>query len=60
MTLNQIKEVCKQGKIGLIPGWVGYIKYNYLTNQIYLENGDYKMYNLEDQIKDRTDLYYII
>lgn len=29
LTYPEIKEICKSGKIGLIPGWKGYIKYDY-------------------------------
>ena len=29
MTYKEIKEICKKGKIGLIPNWKGYIKYDY-------------------------------
>jgi hypothetical protein len=29
MTYQEIKELCKKGEIGMIPGWKGYIKWNY-------------------------------
>ena len=62
MTVQNIKSICKSGKIGIIPGWIGYIKYDHFNNQIYFQNGDYilKEDELEKQIKNRTDLYYII
>ena len=62
MTLDQIKEKCSQGKVGMIPGWTGYIKYDYYKKQIYFVNGDYVMNQseLEHKISNRTDLLYII
>lgn len=62
MKYSDIKELCRHGKVGRIPGWVGYLKWDYGTDQIYFINGDYKMTQseLEDKIADRTDLYYII
>lgn len=29
MTYSKLREICKTGKTGLIPGWKGYIKYSY-------------------------------
>lgn len=62
MTYQELKEICKKGKIGLIPNWIGYIKYNFGTKQLEFQNGDYIMFQeeLESKIKDRKDLYYII
>ena len=62
MTYLEIKELCKKGKIGLIPNWKGYLKWDYSKNQIKFVNGDYIMYQneLEKKINNRTDLYYII
>lgn len=62
LTYPEIKEICKSGKIGLIPGWKGYIKYDYYKDQLYFQNGDYIMQQseLEDKIGKRNDLFYII
>ena len=62
MTYQEIYELCKKGKIGMIPGWKGYLKWDYTKNQIFFVNGDYTMNQneLEKHIKDRNDLYYII
>ena len=62
MTYTEIKELCKRGKTGLIPNWKGYLKWNYSEDELQFVNGDYKMSQseLEDKIKNRTDLYYII
>ena len=62
MNIQEIKDICKQGKIGLIPGWQGYIKYDYFKKEIYFQNGEYVIpqSELESKISDRNDLYYII
>lgn len=62
MTYQEIKELCKKGEIGMIPGWNGYIKWNYGLEELQFVNGDYVMSEKElvDKIKDRTDLIYII
>ena len=62
MNYQQIYNLCKKGEVGLIPGWKGYLKYNYGTESLQFVNGDYILDQdkLEPQIKNRTDLYYII
>ena len=62
MTLRELKPLLIKGKIGLIPKWKGYLRYDYNLNQIYFENGDYKLYEkeLEDKLNNRSDIYYII
>lgn len=30
MTLKELKPIIKEGKWGLIPKWVGYIKWDYV------------------------------
>ncbi len=62
MTYQEIKELCKKGETGLVPGWEGYIKWNYGLEELQFVNGDYVMPEKElvDKIKDRTDLIYII
>lgn len=51
-----------RGKLGIIPGWIGYLKWNYALKEIQFVNGEYSMNckELKDKIKDRNDLYYII
>lgn len=34
MTLEEIRTLCRHGKIGLVPEWKGYIKYNYGLNEL--------------------------
>ena len=62
MTYNEILNKCRQGKIGMIPKWKGYLKWNYSKDQLEFINEDYVMEQseLESKIKNRTDLYYII
>ena len=62
MTLEKLKPLLKRGKIGIIPGWVGYLKYNYGTEQLEFQNNNYILAGkeLENKIINKTDLYYII
>lgn len=62
MTIQELKNFCKKGKIGCIPKWEGYIKYDYYLDQMYFINGDYRLSEQEliDKLKNRNDLYYII
>ena len=62
MNFQEIKDKCLRGYMAIIPGWEGYIKYNYGNNEIYFQNKDYILpeKELKAKIKDRTDLYYII
>jgi len=34
MTLNELKLIIRKGKWGIIPGWKGYIKWNYASNEM--------------------------
>ena len=62
MTYQELYKLVRKGKTGMIPNWKGYIKWNYSKNQIYFVNGDYRIdqEELENKIKDRNYLYYII
>ena len=62
MNIFELREYLQRGKTGIIPGWIGYLRYNYGKNEIYFQNDDYIMSQKEliDKIKDKTDLYYII
>ena len=59
MTFEEIKSYLQQGKIGKLPNYKGYFKYDFATNKIYMQNGDYIKSDLKDE-KLRTDFYYII
>lgn len=41
MTLEEIEPFLKKGKLGIIPNWIGYLKYNHSTKQIEFQNNDY-------------------
>ena len=64
MTYSEIKDICKKGKTGMIPGWSGYLRWNYATDTLQFENNNYIMTQNELEgnygISNRTDLYYII
>ena len=62
MTYSEIFDICKKGYIGRIPKWEGYLHFDYYNQELFFKNGDYilKGKDLEDKIKNRTDLYYII
>jgi len=34
MTYSEIKDICKKGKTGMIPGWSGYLRWNYATDTL--------------------------
>lgn len=59
MTLEEVTPYIIKGHWGLLPYYKGYFKYDYCRQCIYMQNGDYKKYDLTDE-KLRTDFYYII
>ena len=59
MTLAEVTPYIKEGKWGLLPNYKGYFKWDYRNQCVYMQNGDYKKYNLQDE-KLRTDFFYII
>ena len=64
MTYLEIKELCRKGKVGIVPNWKGYLQYDYTTDTLQFVNDNYIM--TQDQlegnygISNRNDLYYII
>ena len=34
MTYNEIKKLCRKGKVGIVPKWDGYLKWNYALNEL--------------------------
>lgn len=62
MTYSEIKNYCKKGKTGMIPGWEGYLSWNYALDQLQFKNKNYiiSQEELDKQINKRTDLFYII
>lgn len=59
MTLTKLEPLLRQGKVGMLPNYKGYFKWDYVNKCVYMQNGDYKKYDLQDE-KIRTDFYYII
>lgn len=62
MTLEELKPLIRNGKVGLIPKWQGYVKWDYVLGQVYFVNGGYILteQELKDKIGNRNDLFYII
>ena len=42
MTYNEIFKLIKQGKVGLLPNFKGYFKWNYELDDVIFENGNFK------------------
>ena len=59
MTLEEVTPYIIKGHWGLLPHYKGYFKYDYYRQCIYMQNEDYKKYDLTDE-RLRTDFYYII
>ena len=63
MNYNLATLYAATGKILMLPGWQGYFKWDYSNNELYFQNGDYRLNNqqLRDKgVMDRNDWYYII
>ena len=62
MNLDELKPLIRRGKQGMIPNWIGYIVWDYVSDQLCFVNNDYKLFekDLKDKLGDRNDLYYII
>lgn len=62
MNYSKIKEICRKGYIGIIPGWNGRLKWDYSKDQLCFINEDYSISGdeLKEKIINRNDLYYII
>lgn len=62
MTYSEICDICKKGHIGRIPGWIGYLHWDYSNQELYFKNFNYilKGDELKNKILNRKDLYYII
>lgn len=60
MTYTQICDTAKKGKIGKLPNFIGYFKWDYSNNTLIFYNQNYKCQAKDLNIKNRTDFYYII
>ena len=59
MTFEEVIPHIKHGDWGMLPHYKGYFKWDPFRQCVYMQNGDYKKYELEEE-KLRTDFYYII
>lgn len=60
MTYNEIYNLAKQGKVGMLPNFIGYFKWSYELNDLVFINNNFSCLAKDLQIQDRTDFYYII
>lgn len=60
MTYSELCEIAKTGKVGMLPNFKGYFKWNFGSNTLVFTNGDYKCLAEELDIKNRQDFFYII
>ena len=60
MTYGEILKITRKGKLGKLPNFIGYFKWDFGNRVLMFANGDFRC-NAEDlNVKDRTDWYYII
>lgn len=60
MTYTDICNLAKQGKVGMLPNFIGYFKWNYEYNDLMFYNGDFNCKAKDLEVQNRTDFYYII
>lgn len=60
MTYNEMLKVTRKGKLGKLPNFIGYFKWDFGNKTLVFTNGDYKCLAEELDIKNRQDFYYII
>lgn len=60
MTFEQAILQAKQGKVLMLPNYIGYFKWNYSEQELYFQNRDYITSQIEEEVKKRTDWFYII
>lgn len=60
MTYKELEEAVKTGKIGLLPNFKGYFKWNYAKNKMFFYNEDYIIPADKLDIQKRDDFYFII
>ena len=53
MNYSEILEISKQGKIGMLPNFIGYFKWDFGNKALIFTNGDYKCLAKELDIKSR-------
>ncbi len=60
MTYTELCNKTKEGKLGKLPNFEGYFKWDYAINNLIFYNGDFQCNAKDLNIQDRTDFYYII
>lgn len=60
MTYTDICNLAKQGKVGMLPNFIGYFKWDYGNNDLMFYNGDFNCRAKDLEVQNRTDFYYII
>ena len=63
MNYNLATLYAATGKTLMLPDWQGYFNWDYNNNELYFQNGDYRLNNQqlrEKGVMERTDWYYIL
>ena len=60
MTYSEITEIARHGKLGKLPNFIGYFKWDFGSNSLIFCNGDYRCPAESLDILNRNDFYYII
>lgn len=60
MTYNEIIEIVKKGKTGMLPNFKGYFKWDFSKDKMLFYNEDYVCLAERLNIQKRNDFYYII
>lgn len=60
MTYDELCDLAKQGKTGLLPNFVGYFDWSYRYNELMFHNKDFRCKAKDLNVQNRIDFYYII
>lgn len=60
MTYSEITEIAKCGKLGKLPNFTGYFKWDFGSNSLIFYNRDYRCPAESLDVLNRDDFYYII
>lgn len=63
MNYNQATLHAATGHTLMLPGWVGYFKWDWSKKELYFQNGDYYLSEqeiIDKGLRDREDWYYIL
>lgn len=60
MNYNEICKILQKGKVGKLPSFIGYFKWNYGINDIIFQNRDFQCRASDLNVLNRKDFYYII